>query len=69
MLHGGSTPTRFLSLIVLPTREFLTFFPKVSHEHRQVVVLSRRNLASFLSTLPDRLPLYFLQLPGRYIDI
>ena len=49
---------RFLNLLLL----------KVSHEHRQVVVLSRRNLASFLSTLPDRLPLYSLQLPGESMN-
>lgn len=39
---------------------------KVSRRHHKLVILSKRNLASFLSDLPDSIPLSALTLPGTH---
>ncbi|CAA7267006.1 unnamed protein product [Cyclocybe aegerita] len=42
------------------------FTSRISRGHHKLVILSRRNLASFLSELPNRLPLSSLSLPGTH---
>ena len=42
----------------------VNFHPQVSRRHRQMVILHRRNLASFLADMPDQVPLSSLMLPG-----
>lgn len=39
---------------------------RISRGHHRVIILDRRNLGSFLSELPDRLPLSSLSLPGTH---
>ncbi|KZT20266.1 PLC-like phosphodiesterase [Neolentinus lepideus HHB14362 ss-1] len=39
---------------------------RISRRHKQLVILPKRNLSSFLSELPDSLPLSSLLLPGTH---
>ena len=40
------------------------YYRQVARRYHQIVILHRRNLASFLSDMPDHLPLSSLLLPG-----
>ncbi|KAF8881953.1 PLC-like phosphodiesterase [Gymnopilus junonius] len=40
------------------------FIRRVTRRHHKLLILARRNLATFLSDMPDRLPLSSLTLPG-----
>ena len=40
------------------------YYPQVTRRHHQIVILHRRNLASFLADMPDEVPLSSLLLPG-----
>ncbi|KAF7323211.1 PLCXc domain-containing protein [Mycena chlorophos] len=42
------------------------YLRKVGPEHRELVILPRRNLASFLSPIPDSVPISRLFLPGTH---
>ena len=42
-----------------------TYFFQVNVKHRRMMIFERRNLASFMGELPDRLPLSSLCLPGK----
>jgi 1-phosphatidylinositol phosphodiesterase len=44
-------------------------YPQVTRRHRQIVILHRRNLASFLADMPDQVPLSSLLLPGMQLDL
>ena len=40
------------------------YYSQVTRRYRQIVILERRNLASFLADMPDQVPLSSLLLPG-----
>ena len=44
--------------------QVVIYYPQVTRRHHQIVILLRRNLASFLADMPDHVPLSSLLLPG-----
>ncbi|KAF8655869.1 hypothetical protein AX16_002952 [Volvariella volvacea WC 439] len=63
-LHFGLRPWK--AQTVPPNCPYRIYSHKISKDHYNVIILQKRDMASFLSELPDTLPLSSLLLPGTH---